>query len=83
MSLQIQASDLNFLIYRYFQENGLTHTAYTLSIEAGISEESFIKKGVLPGALLTLVEKGLMMKYIETHLETSVRFSFNSIHGTI
>ena len=81
MSIQIHGTDLNFLIYCYLQENGLTHSAFTLSQEAMINEESYRKKSVMPGALLSIVEKGLMLKYIESHLEQAVNISKKEIQN--
>lgn len=37
MSIVIKANELNCLIYKYLQENGLDHTAYALFNESGLA----------------------------------------------
>uniref|UniRef100_A0ACD5XVF4 Uncharacterized protein n=1 Tax=Avena sativa TaxID=4498 RepID=A0ACD5XVF4_AVESA len=59
----ITSADLNFLVFRYLQESGFGHAAFTLGYEAGIHKGGVDGNVVPPGALITVVQKGL--QYIE------------------
>ncbi|CAD6264220.1 unnamed protein product [Miscanthus lutarioriparius] len=59
----LTSTELNFLIFRYLQESGFIHAAFTLGYEAGIHKGGIDGNAVPPGALITIVQKGL--QYIE------------------
>uniref|UniRef100_A0A0E0DB39 LisH domain-containing protein n=1 Tax=Oryza meridionalis TaxID=40149 RepID=A0A0E0DB39_9ORYZ len=64
----ITSAELNFLIFRYLQESGFIHAAFTLGYEAGIHKGGIDGNLVPPGALITIVQKGL--QYIELEANT-------------
>jgi transducin (beta)-like 1 len=57
----IKTDELNYLIYRYFLEQGLQHSAFALCNEAGVKEyASKYQDEVRPGHLINLLEKSLL-----------------------
>lgn len=59
----IKTDELNYLIYRYFMEQGLKHSAFTLNNEAGLREFSVkYHDDVRPGHLINLMEKSLLFQ---------------------
>ncbi|CAA7034607.1 unnamed protein product [Microthlaspi erraticum] len=60
--------ELNFLIFRYLQESGFTHAAFTLGYEAGINKSNIDGNMVPPGALIKFVQKGLQYMEMEANL---------------
>ena len=69
MSIIIKANELNILIYKYFLETGLSHSAYTLFNEAALTqplqEDRFDVKA---GHLMSVLEKGLVYNKLEAHV---------------
>ncbi|GJN38457.1 hypothetical protein PR202_gb27496 [Eleusine coracana subsp. coracana] len=64
----LTSTELNFLVFRYLQESGFIHAAFTLGYEAGIHKGGMDGNAVPPGALITIVQKGL--QYIELEANT-------------
>mmetsp|Transcript_65853 Transcript_65853/g.155556 ORF Transcript_65853/g.155556 Transcript_65853/m.155556 type:complete len:464 (-) Transcript_65853:40-1431(-) len=66
--MSISSDELNFLIYRYLQESGFTHTAFSFGCESLITKSNINGAEVPPGALVSFVQKGLQYVEIEAHL---------------
>ncbi|KAG6473109.1 hypothetical protein ZIOFF_067016 [Zingiber officinale] len=77
----ITSTELNFLVFRYLQESvfikqgigtfsGLTHAAFALGYEAGINKSPIDGNEVPPGALITIVQKGLQYIELEANLDS-------------
>ncbi|KAG5028884.1 hypothetical protein JHK87_012398 [Glycine soja] len=64
----ISSAELNYLVYRYLQESGFTHAAFTFGYEAGINKCSIDGNLVPSGALVTFVQKGLQYFEMEANL---------------
>jgi transducin (beta)-like 1 len=64
----LTSGELNYLVFRYLQESGFIHAAFTLGYEAGIQKGGIDGNTVPPGALITIVQKGL--QYIELEANT-------------
>ncbi|KAL2333481.1 hypothetical protein Fmac_014694 [Flemingia macrophylla] len=64
----ISSVELNYLVFRYLQESGFTHTAFTFGYEAGINKGSIDGNLVPPHALVTFVQKGLQYFEMEANL---------------
>ncbi|KAI5325269.1 hypothetical protein L3X38_034343 [Prunus dulcis] len=64
----ITSVELNFLVFRYLQESGFTHSAFALGYEAGINKSTIDGNLVPPGALITFVQKGLQYLEMEANL---------------
>ena len=75
--MSISSDEVNYLVYRYLQESGFTHSAYTFGYESFVSKTS-IARGVElpPGALVSFIQKGLQYLELEANLN-EVR-----LHGT-
>ncbi|XP_041001497.1 WD40 repeat-containing protein HOS15-like isoform X2 [Juglans microcarpa x Juglans regia] len=67
----ITSVELNYLIFRYLQESGFTHSAFVLGYEASIKKCSIDGNLVPPGALITFVKKGLQYLEMEANLSNS------------
>ncbi|GKU98889.1 hypothetical protein SLEP1_g11825 [Rubroshorea leprosula] len=65
----ITSTDLNYLVFRYLQESGFIHSAFTLGYEAGINKSTIDGNLIPPGALITFVQKGL--QYLEMEANSS------------
>lgn len=67
--MSISSDEVNFLIYRYLQESGLAHSAFTFAHESLVARSVIADSEVPPGALLSFLQKGLQYVEIETHLQ--------------
>ncbi|KAM0937803.1 putative transcription factor WD40-like family [Dioscorea sansibarensis] len=67
----ITSQELNFLVFRYLQESGFTHAAFTLGYEAGINRSNIDGNLIPPGALVTFLQKGLQYIELEANLESN------------
>ncbi|KAK2154836.1 hypothetical protein LSH36_256g05021 [Paralvinella palmiformis] len=64
--MNISSDEVNFLVYRYLQESGFSHSAYTFGIESHISQSNINGALVPPAALLSIIQKGL--QYTEAEI---------------
>ncbi|GAV58784.1 WD40 domain-containing protein/LisH domain-containing protein [Cephalotus follicularis] len=64
----ITSVELNYLVFRYLQESGFTHSAFALGYEACINKCTIDGNVVPPGALITFVQKGLQYLEMEANL---------------
>ena len=67
--MSISADEVNYLIYRYLQENGFSHTAFTFAYESLVAKSAVAYTDVPPGALITFLQKGLEYVAIEEHID--------------
>ncbi|KAK6923101.1 LIS1 homology motif [Dillenia turbinata] len=67
----ITSNELNYLVFRYLQESGFTHSAFALGYEAAINKCTIDSNLVPPGALITFVQKGLQYLEMEANLSNS------------
>lgn len=66
----ITSEEINYLVYRYLQESGFIHSAFTFAYEALISKSTISHQGaeVPPGALIAFLQKGLQLVSLEHHM---------------
>ncbi|XP_058006185.1 WD40 repeat-containing protein HOS15 isoform X2 [Hevea brasiliensis] len=64
----ITSAELNYIVFRYLQESGFTHSAFALGYEAGINKCTIDGNMVPPGALITFVQKGIQYLEMEANL---------------
>ncbi|XP_045471970.1 F-box-like/WD repeat-containing protein TBL1XR1 [Harmonia axyridis] len=64
--MSFSSDEVNFLVYRYLQESGFTHSAYTFGLESHISQSNINGALVPPAALLSILQKGL--QYTEAEI---------------
>ena len=49
-TMSISSDEVNYLVYRYLQESGFTHAAYTFGYESFIAKTSIAQGTVSPAA---------------------------------
>ena len=65
----MNSDEVNYLIYRYLQESGFTHSAFTFAHESLVARSIVADAEVPPGALLSFLQKGLQYIEVESHLQ--------------
>lgn len=63
--MSITSDEVTFLILRYFKECGFEHSHYTYANESSIDSSSITGYQIPPGALITLLQKGLLYIQLE------------------
>merc|ERR1712228_445763 len=66
--LCVTSDEINYLIYRYLQESGFGHTAFTFAYESLLGKSPVRNVDVPPGALISFLQKGLQYLGIEENL---------------
>ena len=80
--MSITSDEVNFLVYRYLLESGFQHSAFTFGLESSVHHTSINGTVVPPGALISMLQKGL--QYVEAEISiTEVSFVFVIVHSTI
>lgn len=64
--MSFTSDEVNFLVYRYLQESGFTHSAYTFGFESHIVQSNINGATIPPAALLNIIQKGL--QYTEAEI---------------
>eukprot|EP00824_Muranothrix_gubernata_P004101 TRINITY_DN15272_c0_g1_i1.p1 TRINITY_DN15272_c0_g1~~TRINITY_DN15272_c0_g1_i1.p1 ORF type:complete len:528 (-),score=79.09 TRINITY_DN15272_c0_g1_i1:606-2189(-) len=64
----VTSDEVNFLVYRYLQESGFQHAAFTFANEAMVSKSNINGANVPAGALVSFLQKGLQYLEVETHV---------------
>jgi len=67
----ISAEEINYLVYRYMQESGFVHSAFTFAYESLISKSvvaTTMGGEIPPGTLVAFLQKGLQLMAMEHHL---------------
>ena len=65
------AAEINYLVYRYLQESGFVHSAFTFAYESLISQSVVATQAggeVPPGTLVAFLQKGLQLVAMEQRL---------------
>jgi hypothetical protein len=66
--MAVTSEEVNFLVYRYLQESGFSHSAFSFFHESTIPRSNINGAHVPPGALISLLQRGLQYKEMEIHL---------------
>ena len=66
--MSISSDEVNYLIYRYLQENGFSHSAFTFAYESLVVKSTVAYTDIPPGALISFLQKGLEYVGIEEHI---------------
>ena len=64
--MSITSDEVNFLVYRYLLESGFQHSAFTFGLESHVHQTSINGTIIPPGALISVLQKGL--QYVEAEL---------------
>ncbi|KAJ2934295.1 hypothetical protein H1R20_g2775, partial [Candolleomyces eurysporus] len=65
--LRITADEVNCLIYSYFQDSGLKHSAFTILNEGRIQNSPYLARHIPRGELIDLLGKALLYLEVESH----------------
>lgn len=68
-SLTLSSDVVNYLVYRYLQESGFTHTAFTFGYESSVTRTRIDPDNVPTGSLVTFIQKGMQYLELEANLE--------------
>eukprot|EP00521_Asterionellopsis_glacialis_P014045 CAMPEP_0195293118 /NCGR_PEP_ID=MMETSP0707-20130614/11706_1 /TAXON_ID=33640 /ORGANISM="Asterionellopsis glacialis, Strain CCMP134" /LENGTH=866 /DNA_ID=CAMNT_0040353755 /DNA_START=24 /DNA_END=2624 /DNA_ORIENTATION=+ len=81
--LSITSDEVNLLVYRYLQESGFVHAAFTFSYESMLGRSTKRNSDKIPpGALISFLQKGLQYVGIEESLhraEPDVKSKANDV----
>lgn len=72
--MAISAEEVNLLVYRYLQESGHTHSAFTFAYESLVTKSTVAREhsdDLPPGALISFIQKGLMYLQVEQQMATN------------
>lgn len=72
--MAISAEEVNLLVYRYLQESGHTHSAFTFAYESLVTKSAVAREhsdDLPPGALISFIQKGLMYLQVEQQMATN------------
>lgn len=67
----LTSDQVNYLVFRYLQESGFNHTAFTFANESSVEKTQINPNRITPGALISLIQKGLQYLELEANLESS------------
>ena len=65
--MSISTDEVGYLILRYLEESGFRHSSFTFGHESTTNPGLIHGSQIPPGALITLLEKGLL--YVEAELD--------------
>jgi len=64
----ITSDEVNYLVYRYLQESGFVHAAFSLGYESFVNKSDIDGNDIPPGALIAFLQKGLQYCEVESQL---------------
>nr|KAJ3422503.1 Transducin (beta)-like 1 X-linked receptor 1 [Polyrhizophydium stewartii] len=67
--MSITSDEVNYLVYRYLLESGFSHSTFAFQHETAIHRVEVKGSAVRPGALISLLQKGLQYLEVETHIQ--------------
>ena len=74
--MSFSSDEVNYLVYRYLQESGFTHSAYVFGMESHVQSSNINGSIVPPAALLSIIQKGL--QYTEAEVLVGSEDSTNA-----
>lgn len=63
--MSVSQDEINYLVYRYLQENGFPHSAFIFETESLADATNISGSQIPPGALITLLQKSLQYMKLE------------------
>lgn len=67
---EVLTSDvLNYLVMRYLQESGFSHTAFVFGHESSMANTPIDPNNVPPGSLITFIQRGMQYLELEANLD--------------
>jgi len=71
MNNTVTSEEVNYLVFRYLQESGYVHSAFSFGYESHIVKSNIDGSQIPPGALLSFLQRGLSYVAIESTLSDS------------
>lgn len=71
LTSSVNSDEINYLVFRYLQESGYVHAAFTFGYESHVSKSKIDGSQIPPGALLSFVQRGVNFVEIEESLSNS------------
>jgi hypothetical protein len=68
--MAVTSDEVNLLVYRYLQESGFVHSAFSFGHESLVTRSTLSGADVPPAALVTLLQKGLQYVEIESAISS-------------
>lgn len=65
----VKSDEVNYLVFRYLQESGYVHAAFTFGYESQVVKSKIDGSQIPPGALLSFVQRGVNFCEIEETLK--------------
>lgn len=65
----VSSDEINYLVFRYLQESGYVHSAFTFGYESQVVKSKIDGSQIPPGALLSFVQRGVNFVEIEETLD--------------
>lgn len=79
--MSITSDEVNYLVFRYLQESGFQHAAFTFGYESLVHKSDINGNDVPPGALVSFVQKGLQYLELEANLNAEGNFKGKNESG--
>jgi transducin (beta)-like 1 len=67
----VNSDEINYLVFRYLQESGYVHAAFTFGYESHVCKSKIDGSQIPPGALLSFVQRGVNFVEIEESITVS------------
>ena len=77
--MSVSMDEINFLVWRYMQENGFPHAAFVFETESLADTTNITTAQIPPGALISLLQKSI----IYLNLEKSIRLAKADPNSTV
>ncbi|OHT06414.1 WD repeat protein [Tritrichomonas foetus] len=77
--MSVSMDEINFLVWRYMQENGFPHAAFVFETESLADTTNITTAQIPPGALISLLQKSI----VYLNLEKSIRMAKQDPDSTI
>lgn len=71
LTTTVSSDEVNYLVFRYLQESGYVHSAFTFGYESHVSKSRVDGSQIPPGALLSFVQRGVNFVEIEESISNS------------
>jgi transducin (beta)-like 1 len=65
LTTTVNSDEINYLVFRYLQESGYVHAAFTFGYESHVCKSKIDGSQIPPGALLSFVQRGVNFVEIE------------------
>jgi transducin (beta)-like 1 len=85
LTTTVNSDEINYLVFRYLQESGYVHSAFTFGYESHVCKSKIDGSQIPPGALLSFVQRGVNFVEIEESIANGGEYgpsSSSALDGT-